>query len=133
MQLVRRLGASVEWLIVTAELVLVVVLLGPPNLGVAAQYFSGQLPAERATLALASLLVWVAAAALALASTFSGLRRIRAHRTAMRHAGAIAVLLGLCLLGAGLVHRVSADSYSQCCGSLTAAQQLLHTPGTASP
>jgi amino acid transporter len=111
----------------------VVVLLGPPNLGVAAQYFSGQLPAERSTLALAALLVWVAAVALALASTFSGLRRIRAHRTAMRHAGAIAVILGLCLLGAGLVHRVSADSYSQCCGSLTAAHQLLHTPATGTP
>jgi uncharacterized membrane protein len=128
MTLVRRVAGSAEWVIVSLQLVLVVVLLGPPNLAAAGEYFSGQLPGERATLALASLLVWIVAVALAVVAIVGGLRRIRAHRVATRHARAVAVLLGLCLLGFGLAHRFGGDVYSQCCGSLTVAEQLAHAP-----
>ena len=134
MRVLRRLAASGEWLIVAAQLVVVVLLLGLPDAGAALRYFAGQLPSEQATLALAGLFVWVAAAALTLGWLVVGVRRVRARRTAVPHAALVGVVLGLSLLGFGLLHHLGADSYGQCCGSLTTAQQLVSVaPAEAKP
>lgn len=125
MRLLRRLGASGEWLIVAAQIVVVVLLLGLPDVGAAVRYFQGQLPGEQATVALAGLFVWVVAAALTLGWLAIGMRRVRERRTAVPHAGVVGVVLGLSLLGFGLLHHFSAAGYGQCCGSLTTAQQLV--------
>lgn len=132
MAMVRRLAQSGEWLIVAGQLLVVVLLLGLPDVSAAARYFQGQLPTEQATLALAGVFVWLAAAALTLGWLVVGVRRLRA-RAAVPHAGVVAVALGLSLLGFGLVHHLSAAGYGQCCGSLTTAEQLVRVaPGGGS-
>lgn len=132
--LLRRLGASGEWLIVAAQLIVVVLLLGLPDAGVALRYFAGQVPSEQATLALAGVFVWGVAAALTLGWLVIGVRRVRARRTAVPHAGLVGLVLGLSLLGFGLLHHLGAAGYGQCCGSLTTAQQLVSVaPGEAKP
>jgi hypothetical protein len=121
----RGAMSSLEWLVVSLQLGVVVLLLGLPNLSVAVQYFSGQLPTERQTLALAGLCVWVAAVALAAVWVLAGVRRLRVRGRAMRHAGVLAVVLGLGVLSFGLVHHVAGSGYSQCCGSVATARQLV--------
>lgn len=135
MRAARRLAGSGEWLVVAAQLLLVVVLLGPPDVAAASRYFQGQLPTERATLALAEIVVWVVAVALTLGWLGMGVRRLRTQRAAAPRAGwVVAVVLGLSLLGAGLVHHLGAAGYGQCCGSLVTAQQLVTVaPGGARP
>ena len=132
--LLRGLGASGEWLIVAAQLIVVFLLLGLPDVGVALRFFAGQVPSEQATLALAGMFVWVAAAALTLGWLVIGVHRVRTRRTAVPHAGLVGVVLGLSLLGFGLLHHLGAASYAQCCGSLTTAQQLVSVaPGEDKP
>lgn len=128
-RLLRGVAASGEWLIVLLQLVAVVLLLGLPNPGEAGQYFAGHLPTERATVALAALCVWVVALALVLVWMAAGVRRLASRRAPLRHTGVGAVLLGLCLLGFGLVHSLSAAGYTQCCGSVATAGQLSQVSG----
>jgi hypothetical protein len=125
----RAALTSAEWLVVSLQLAVVVVLLGLPNLSVASQYFSGQLPTERATLALAGVCVWVAAVALAGAWVFWGMRHLHRHGRGIRHAGVVAVVLGLSVLSFGLVHKVTGSQYGQCCGSMATARQLVQVSG----
>jgi hypothetical protein len=128
-RVIRGALSSLEWLVVSLQLAVVVLLLGLPNLAVAVQYFSGQLPTERQTLALAGLCVWVAAVALAVVWVFVGVRRLRLHHRVIRHAGVLAVVLGLSVLAFGLIHHVGGSSYSQCCGSVATARQLVQVSG----
>ena len=132
--LLRALGASGDWLIVAVQLIVVFLLLGLPDVGVALRFFAGQVPSEQATLALAGVFVWVAVAALTLGWLVIGVRRVRSRRTTVPYAGLVGVVLGLSLLGFGLLHHLGAAGYGQCCGSLTTAQQLVSVaPGEAKP
>ena len=128
MRVLRGAAASVEWLIVGLQLGAVALLVGLPHLSAAGQYFSGQMPTTQATLALAGLCVWIAALALSAAWLISGVRRWRARRSPPRHAATVALLLGASLLALGLVRSIGATSYSQCCGTLQSAQQLVEGP-----
>ena len=133
MRAARRLAGCGEWLVVAAQLLLVVVLLGPPDVSSASRYFQGQLPSERATLALAGVVVWVAAVALMVGWLVMGVRRLRVQRAAAPRAGlVVALMFGVTMLGVGLAHHLGAAGYGQCCGSLTTAQQLV-APGGARP
>jgi hypothetical protein len=124
----RTAAASVEWLIVALQLGAVALLVGLPDLNLAGQYFGDHVPSTRATLALAGLCVWIAALLLAVAWIVAGMRRWRARRSAPRHAGSLALLLGVSLLAFGLVHSLTAAQYSQCCGTLQSARQLVSGP-----
>jgi len=116
------------FLFVVAELVVVAVVLHLPDITAAGGFLGGGYPTGVTVVAASTALIWLALFA---ATVVFGVRLVR-HVAVT--AGWTRLLLGLALAGSaallclGVLHHVSA-SYSQCCGSVSQAeQQLTGTP-----
>lgn len=115
-------------LLALSELLVAGLVVHAPDVNAAFGFLRGDYPSSAGVLAASSLLVWVA---LLVATTVLLLSLIRrgAARVVPSRVLVAAVLAGsVVVLGTGIDRRLSAPSYSMCCGSVTRAERALETP-----
>ncbi|HET9052103.1 MAG TPA: hypothetical protein VFO60_10400 [Candidatus Dormibacteraeota bacterium] len=112
-----------ECVLLPVEVVLAAVVLGLPNLGLAADFLRGGYPTGATVVAAVSLLLWsvivLACAGLVIVELRRAARRVVQARLGM----ALVLLVSLLVLTGGVV-RHARSGYSMCCGSLTEAHDL---------
>ena len=114
------------FILALAELVVVAVVLGVPNLGAAGGFLSGGYTTGTTVVAASTALLWLALLA---ATVFLGIRLVRhvaVNARWRRLLAGLAVVASLALLSLGVLRHVT-SSYSMCCGSISQAQQQLTT------
>ena len=120
------LALTAEVLLVALQVIAVLLILGVPNLSAAVAVVGTGFVSAQNTVALIAALLWAGTIVLALTVLVHGVRSVQ-RRTHSSLLPLLAVMVGLCCLGAGIVHQESA-SFHPCCGSLARAQSLLE-PG----
>ena len=118
------LQVGAEGLLVALQLTAVLVILGVPNLGAAADVVVRGVASATDTVALITTLLWAGTILLAVVVALHGLRRITRQTARSSLLPLLAVAVGVCCLGAG-VARQQAATFHACCGSLSHAQTLL--------
>ena len=125
----RRTASSVAFAV--AVVAAAVVVLGKPDPGTAASFFSSFAPQEGAAIAVASLLVWMSIAGLALVVLLGAWRSFRSMQRAPLGLFAVSLALsGILLLAVAVAHRLTLNVPHLCCGegpsALREAVQLVH-------
>ena len=113
-----------EWLLVAAELVVLAIVIGPPDIGGALGALNGGYLSGHDAVALVGALLWMGTAVLAVVVAVRvarGSRRLLSRRSLPV---AAALLVGFSCLSVGVV-RHQAGTFTPCCGSLQRAQTAL--------
>lgn len=113
-------------ILVLAELVVVAVVLGVPNLGAAGGFLSGGYPTGTTVVAASTALLWLALFAATVVLAVRLLRHLAVTVRWRRLLAGLALVASLALLSLGVLRHVT-SSYSMCCGSISQAQQQLTT------
>jgi hypothetical protein len=115
------LAVCAGWILVAVQMAAVAIVLGPPRLHNAADFFTSGYATGVNTAAVITLLLWTASIAMLLVLAISDVRRLLRHTSSSSAALAMVLVAGTFCLGGG-VARDEAGAFHPCCGSLTRAE-----------
>ena len=119
-----RTHLRLDWLLVVAQAVVVMLVLGPPDVGQAMTFFNGGAPSAVAGVAVIACLLWVALAVLVFVVFVGDVRTSLQGRPRSSGLVLVALAVGFVTLASGWARHESSQ-FNPCCGELGQAQSLV--------
>ena len=115
-------------LLLSAQVAAAMAVLGAPDVGSAWRFLRAGIATEETVTAASVLVLWVVLVGVAAGIALLGIRSLVRRRPRPGLASAAFAVLGLVILAGGLARHAQAG-YTQCCGTVDEARQMLTAAG----